>query len=192
VASAAFSWRYFTRAFPLLSLDIRMDRQDALARARELATTSSLVRRITGDAASFSLDETVQTSSSSKAAASRRSTRWFVDHLFFAVPLARAPLQRARAARGDLRVCGRWLAQRFRRNVEGRRAGRPRRSRGARHRRIGGCARGVRVDLAPFKPSSIPRNSGLGGRVDHAFVYELPDRASARADRLRLGVDGTN
>src|SRR5213593_1478419 len=61
VASAAFSWRYFTRAFPLLSLDIRMDRQDARARARELATTQQLGPPDYRDAASFSLDETVQT-----------------------------------------------------------------------------------------------------------------------------------
>src|SRR5207245_9937995 len=61
VASAAFSWRYFTRAFPLLSLDIRMDRQDALARARELATTQQLGPLDYRDAASVSLDDTVQT-----------------------------------------------------------------------------------------------------------------------------------
>src|SRR5437762_11911623 len=60
-ASAAFSWRYFTRAFPLLSLDIRMDRQDALTRARELATAQQLGPADYRDAASFSLDETVQT-----------------------------------------------------------------------------------------------------------------------------------
>src|SRR5947208_13283551 len=61
VASAAFSWRYFTRAFPLLSLDIRMDRQDALAGGRALATTEQLGPPEYRDAASFSLDETVQT-----------------------------------------------------------------------------------------------------------------------------------
>ena len=33
IASAALSWRYFTRAFPLLSLDIRMDRQEKAAEA---------------------------------------------------------------------------------------------------------------------------------------------------------------
>src|SRR6058998_1519517 len=61
VASGIFSWRYFTRAFPLLSLDIRMDRQDARARARELASTRQLGPPDYRDAASFSLDETVQT-----------------------------------------------------------------------------------------------------------------------------------
>src|SRR5207247_7039544 len=61
IASAALSWRYFTRAFPLLSLDIRMDRHEALARARELATTQQLGPPDYRDAASFSLDETVQT-----------------------------------------------------------------------------------------------------------------------------------
>jgi len=45
LASAAFSWRYFTRAFPLLSVDIRMDRQGALAQAEAAEEGHSSVPR---------------------------------------------------------------------------------------------------------------------------------------------------
>jgi hypothetical protein len=61
LASAAFSWRYFTSAFPLLSLDIGMDRQAALDSARALATERRLGPTDFRDAASFSIDESVQT-----------------------------------------------------------------------------------------------------------------------------------
>ena len=61
VASAIFSWRYFTSAFPLLTLDIRMDRQSALERARGLASDQQLGPPDYRDAASFSLDDTAQT-----------------------------------------------------------------------------------------------------------------------------------
>src|ERR1700737_338297 len=61
VGCAIFSWRYFTRAFPLLTLDIRMDRQSALDRARELASGQQLGPPEYRDAASFSLDEATQT-----------------------------------------------------------------------------------------------------------------------------------
>ena len=59
--SAALSWQYFTRAFPLLSIDIGMDRQAALASARMLASDRQIGPADFRDAASFSIDETVQT-----------------------------------------------------------------------------------------------------------------------------------
>src|SRR6266508_3053631 len=61
LASASFGWRNFTRAFPLLSLDIRMDRQAALDRARSAAAQRQLGPSDFRAAASFSLDEGLQT-----------------------------------------------------------------------------------------------------------------------------------
>src|SRR5262245_48090378 len=60
-AAAVFAWQNFTRAFPLLSVDIRMDRQAALARARALAAERQIGPADFRDAASFSLDSSVQT-----------------------------------------------------------------------------------------------------------------------------------
>ena len=57
LAAAAFSWRYFPEAFPLVSLDIRMDRQAALAAARQLAAERRIGPAGFREAASFSLDE---------------------------------------------------------------------------------------------------------------------------------------
>src|SRR3989442_6738849 len=61
VASAVFSWHYFAGAFPIVSLDIRMDRQAALAAERGLATDRQAGPSDAREAASSSLDETVQT-----------------------------------------------------------------------------------------------------------------------------------
>ena len=59
VAGAWFSWRYFSRAFPLVSVDIRMDRPSALQQARGLATSQQLGPPGFSEAASFSLDEAI-------------------------------------------------------------------------------------------------------------------------------------
>ena len=61
LAAAAFSWRYFSTAFPLLSIDISLDRQGALARAKALASERSLGPADFRAAASFGVDQAVQT-----------------------------------------------------------------------------------------------------------------------------------
>src|SRR5262245_28709633 len=61
IASAVFAWRYFPGAFPIVSLDLRMDRPAALAAARALAAERRVGPSDFREAASFSLDDTVQT-----------------------------------------------------------------------------------------------------------------------------------
>src|SRR5436190_15694650 len=55
-----FSVRYFSTAFPLLSIDVRMDRDAALAAARDLAQRSMWPPMGFEQAASFSGDAEVQ------------------------------------------------------------------------------------------------------------------------------------
>ena len=60
VLSSAFSIAYFPRAFPLVSLDIRMDREAALAAAGELAERHGWGPEGYSQAASFGLEPQVQ------------------------------------------------------------------------------------------------------------------------------------
>src|SRR5262245_12347113 len=61
IASAVFAWRFFPGAFPIVALDLRMDRTAALAAARALAAERRVGPTDFREAASFSLDDAVQT-----------------------------------------------------------------------------------------------------------------------------------
>ena len=61
LASAVLAVRYFPRAFSIVALDITMDREQALARARELMARDSLGPAGYRQAASFALDNEAQT-----------------------------------------------------------------------------------------------------------------------------------
>ena len=61
LAAAVVAVRYFPRAFSIVALDITMDREQALARARELMARDSLGPAGYRQAASFALDSEAQT-----------------------------------------------------------------------------------------------------------------------------------
>lgn len=61
LAGAVFAYRYFPQAFPILQLDISMDRRAALQAARELAEQHDLGPQDFRQAASFAADSRAQT-----------------------------------------------------------------------------------------------------------------------------------
>jgi hypothetical protein len=191
LASAAFSGRYFTRAFPLLSVDIRMDRQGALAEARRLAADQQLGPPDFTSAASFSVDDTVQTfvelEGGGKAAftalvADRLFTpyRWRVRHF-----KEREPREAAFSFAPDGTADG--FEEKLREDAPG--AALPE----AAARRIAESTarRAWQVDLEPFQAVEHSQEQRIGGRVDHTFVYERPDRRLGEGRyRLSLVVAG--
>src|SRR4051812_48641462 len=60
IASAIFTFKYFSTAFPLVSIDLQMDRADALRTARALAEKNNWPSRGFDQAAEFSADQEVQ------------------------------------------------------------------------------------------------------------------------------------
>ena len=61
IAAAGLAYRYFPLAFPIVSLDIAMDRDAALDAARRIAADEGIGPRDAREAASFALDERAQT-----------------------------------------------------------------------------------------------------------------------------------
>ena len=61
IASAVVAVRYFPRAFSIVALDITMDREQALAQARDVMARESLGPAGYRQAASFTLDGEAQT-----------------------------------------------------------------------------------------------------------------------------------
>lgn len=189
-ASAAFAFRYFPQAFPLVTVDITMDRHGALAEARRLAADYRLGPSDFWQAASFTGDLEAQTfvelEGGGKAAFARMLARglyaayqWQVRHfkpgetnetLFRFTPDGRPygfheklPEDLPGAALGP--DAARQIAER-----EAARWG---------------------VDLAPFDVVEASREVRPRGRVDHSFVYERRDeRLNEGRYRLRLVVSG--
>ncbi len=61
LVGSVFTYQYFPQAFPIVSLDITMDRERALSAARNLAAQHGLSPPNFRQAASFSSDQRVQT-----------------------------------------------------------------------------------------------------------------------------------
>ena len=190
-ASALFSWHYFTRAFPLLTLDIRMDRQSALDRARDLASNQLLGPQGYRDAASFSLDEAVQTFVELEGGGKPAFNALIGDRLFSPYLWRvrhfkdREPREATFAFAADGTPNG--FVEKLKEDAPGAVL-----SEGAaRTVAESTAARVWQVDLAPFKTVEHSQEQRIGGRVDHTFVYELPDRRLGEGRfRLRLGVSG--
>jgi hypothetical protein len=191
VVSAAFAWRYFTDAFPLLALDIRMDRQAALASARTLAAERRLGPTDFRDAASFSIDEAVQTFVELEGGGKPAFAALLADRMF-------APYQwRVRHFKeGEKHEAAFTFApdgtsngfvERLKEDAPG--AALP----AGEARRIAesSAAAPWGVDFNGFQAAEQSEERRTGGRVDHTFVYERGDRRLGEGRyRLRLVVSG--
>src|SRR5262249_5899163 len=60
VAAAIFTFKNFSTAFPLVSIDLKMDRPDALRMARSLAEKNGWPSKGFDEAAEFAVDQEVQ------------------------------------------------------------------------------------------------------------------------------------
>ncbi len=191
LASAVFGWRNFTRAFPLLSLDIRMDRQAALDRARSAAAQRQLGPTDFRDAASFSLDEGLQTFVELEGGGKPAFTalladrqyapyRWRVRHF---KQLEKHEVTFSFAPDG----MPNGFTERLREEAPGAALDGP----AARVLAESAAIQFWQVDLAPFTAVEQSEERRTGGRVDHTFVYERSDRRLGEGRyRLRLVVSG--
>jgi hypothetical protein len=191
LASIGFAYYYFARAFPIVSLDISMNRAGAMAAARTIGDARHLGPDGYRAAASFSLDEETQTfvelEGGGKAAFARLLTgglyspyTWRVRH--FKPGEKHETLIRFTP---DGKPYG--FVERLREDAPGAAL-------------AADEARGIAettartawgVDLAAFALVEQSQERRPGGRVDHTFVYERPDvRLEQGRYRLRLTVSG--
>src|ERR1700682_5215845 len=191
VLSAVFAWRFLPQALPLIKLDVKMTRDDALDRASALAGKLGLVPLEARRAALFTHDGTTQNFVELDAGGKPKFAElltgdvyapyWWEVRLFNPNQTAEARLR----FRPDGSPYG------FQVKV-------PEAEPGAALE--AGAARGIAearavgdwaIDFAPYKlleQSDVRRS---GGRVDHVFVYEREHETLGDGRfRLRLGVGG--
>ncbi len=191
IASAVFAWRYFPGAFPIVSLDLRMDRSAALAAARALAAERRVGPLDAREAASFSLDESVQTFVELEGGGKPAFTALVADRLYspYRWRVRHFKEREKHEASFDFAADGtaNGFAERLQEDAPGAALAAP----AARAIAESSATGTWGVDLAPFHAVEQSEDRRTGGRVDHTFVYERADRTLGEGRyRLRLVVSG--
>jgi hypothetical protein len=189
-ASVWFGIANFSRAFPIVSLDITMDRASALAGARDLEAKHHFGPSGYEQAASFRGDQEVQnfvelaaggTTAFHEMFASGRYQpfQWYVRHF-----------REGEARETKVYFTPRGEPYGFSVKLPEQEAGAALEADQARE--IAERAAGEwKVDLSKFTLVEKSRDVRPGGRVDHTFVYERPDvKIGDGRYRLRLVVGG--
>src|SRR5512143_2266540 len=195
-AALGVAWRLFPLAIPIVNLEIRMDRNGALERARALAAEHSLAPADARSAARFTQDESTQNyveldgggkEAFAKLVAGRvYSPYGWEVRLFQPGEVGEATLR----FRPDGSTDGftRRLAETF---VPADPAGLALPAEAARKIAEARAHADWGIDFAPYRPLETTQQTRTTGRVDHTFVYERTDLRIAEARfRLRLVVSG--
>lgn len=190
--AALFSFQYFSRAFPVVHLDIRMDRSGALEQARLLAERQGWGPPGFSQAASFQLEQEVQNFVELEGGGKEAFGRLLTEGLY-------APYQwRVRHYREqdvnstEIRFTPEGTPWGFREQIaeEAPGAALPRET-ALSIAREGVASEPWRIDLSPFELVEAGEKTQPGGRVDHTFVYERPRPTLGEGRyRLRLVVSG--
>lgn len=190
LASAAFAYRYFPSAFPLVSLDIAMDRETALAAARRLADEHHLGPAGFRQAASFGGDTEAQTFIELEGGGKDAFARMLEQRLYAAYTWRVRHFKAGETREVLFRFTPDGQPYGFSEEIKEDAPGAsltPEAARAIAEAR----APEWRVDLGAFRLVEQSREVRPGGRVDHSFVYERPDRRLNEGRyRLRLTVSG--
>src|ERR1700730_8288372 len=191
VLSAVFAWRFFPQALPLIKLDVKMTRDDALDRASALAGKLGLAPLEARRAALFTHDGTTQNFVELDAGGKPKFAELLTGELYAPYWWEVRLFHPNETAEARLRFRPDGSPYGFQLKV-------PEADRGAaldasaaraiaEARAVGDWA----IDFAPYKlleQSEVRRSSG---RVDHTFVYQREHETLGDGRfRLRLGVAG--
>jgi hypothetical protein len=192
VVAAVVSIRYFPQAFSIVALDIRMDRQRALADARRLAQRDALGPGGYRQAASFGLDEEAQTFVELEGGGKDTFTRMLRERQYSAYTWRVRHFREGETNETTIRFTPDGEPYGFIEKVKEDLPGAALESSAA--RTLAETAARARWNMSPqFALVEQAQERRPGGRVDHTFTYE---RTAPRVPindgryRLRLVVSG--
>lgn len=194
IAGAWFAWRTFPSAFPLVNLDLRMDRAHALAAAESLAQAHGwgpLTPGHTRLAATFDLDENTQTFVELEGGGKEAFTRMLHDGLYEAYTWRVRRFQAGQANETQIRLTPAGRPYAFKETLEEKAPGNLLSPDSARALAEGEATRNWGVDLHAYTLVEQSHEVRPGGRTDHTLVYERDQpRLGEGRYRLRLVVGG--
>ncbi len=191
LASGVLALRLFPQAFPIVQIDLTMDREAALSAARDLAAREGLGPGDYREAASFATDSQVQTFVELEGGGKDAYAQMLRDGLYAAYTWRVRHFKEGekRETLTRFRPDGRPYG--FLEQIEETAPGPELSAEAARAAAESKAVQTWLVDLTPFALVEQSRERRATGRVDHTFTYERssPTLNEGRY-RLRLGVTG--
>jgi len=189
--SAVFAWRLFPQALPLIKLDVKMTRDDALDRASALAGKLDLAPVGSRRAALFSHDGATQNFVELDAGGKPRFAELLAGKVYAPYWWEVRLFKPNETAESRVRFRPDGSPYGFQLKVPEAQAGAALDASAARTLAEVRAGADWAIDFAPYKlleQSDVRRS---GGRVDHTFVYERENETLGDGRfRLRLGVAG--
>ena len=192
VLSAVFAVFSFPKAFPIVSLDLRMNRAAALRTARDLAKENGWgPRGAFRQAAWFGVDDTVRTFVELEGGG-KEAFRDMLDRGLYAAYTWRVRnFKEGEAHETLVRFTPEGNAYGFRERLKESEPGPDLAEEQARMIAETGATGGWHINLGGYRRVETSKEVRLSGRGDHTFVYELLSaQAGAGRYRLRLVVSG--
>src|SRR5947207_3600171 len=190
-ASAMLAWRYFPEALPLINLEVKMSREQALETAGTMADRLHLVAPEARRAAAFMHDGSTQNYVELEAGGKPAFTRLLSGELYSPYRWEVRLFKPGETAELRVRFKPDGSIYGFARNVPEDEPGASLDSAVARTIAETRARSDWAVDFGPYRILEQSRVERPNGRVDHALIYEREDVKLGEATvRMRLTVSG--
>lgn len=189
--SIYFSVRYFSKAFPIVSLDLRMSRDQALERAAELASRFQLPPAGYRQVASFSGDQEVQNFIELEAGGTSAFQTMMSAGYYHPFRWAVRHFRPGETQETVIRFTPRGDPYGFSVRLPEKEPGAALEPGAARQLAEQSAVRDWQIDLGRYRLVEQSKEVRPGGRVDHTFVYERTDvQIGEGRYRLQLVLGG--
>jgi len=190
-AAAVFTFRNFSTAFPLVSIDLRMDRAEALRSARTLADKNAWPSKGFDEAAQFSADQEVQNFIELEGGGKPELGRILKEKIFAPYTWRVRQYKEGDAHETLVRFTPDGDPHGFRVKLPDQEKGESIPADEAQHLAEGVANADWKIDFARYQLVESSKEVRPGGRTDHTFVYERQDeRVREGRYRLRLVIGG--
>src|SRR5262245_3926014 len=186
-----FAARFFSRAFPIVALDLQMDRETALGKAKQLEARFHFGPDGFRQAASFAGDQSVQNFVELEAGGTEPFKKMTADGLYHAYKWTVRHFKPGETRETRIRFTPRGDPYGFVVKLPENEPGATLEADSARTIADQSASNEWGIDLGKYQLEEKSQEVRPGGRVDHTFVYERTDaRIGEGRYRLRLVVGG--
>ncbi|HEY2380374.1 MAG TPA: hypothetical protein VGK48_04250 [Terriglobia bacterium] len=190
-AAAVFTFKYFSTAFPLVSIDLQMNRKDALDAARALAQKNAWPPQMFSQAAEFSTDQETQNFIELEGGGKPELSRILKQKIFAPYTWVVRHFKEGDAHETQIRFTPEGQPYDFSVKLPDQEKGASISASDARKIAENTARADWNIDFSKYQLAESSKDDKPGGRTDHAFVYERQDeRLGAGRYRLRLVVGG--